>query len=137
MAAASDTLQFIAGNVRLAQSIAVELPGGSRIAAHDFAKVERNAARALEAGDFRWKLPGGRELALGPTEFRLLEFFMQSPGRVFSREQLLNGVWGRDIYIDERTVDVHIGRLRKLLNVGRGEDPIRTVRSAGYALNAG
>ena len=77
----------------------------------------------------------GREVALGPTEFRLLEFFMQSPGRVFSREQLLDGVWGRDVYIDERTVDVHVGRLRKLLNRGRNSDPIRTVRGSGYAFD--
>jgi two-component system phosphate regulon response regulator PhoB len=77
----------------------------------------------------------GREIPLGPTEFRLLEFLMQTPGRVFTREQLLNGVWGRDIYIDERTVDVHVGRLRKGLNRGRVPDPIRTVRGAGYAFN--
>ncbi|MCG8558628.1 MAG: phosphate regulon transcriptional regulator PhoB [Hyphomicrobiales bacterium] len=77
----------------------------------------------------------GRELRLGPTEFRLLEFLMQSPGRVFSRAQLLDGVWGRDIYVDERTVDVHIGRLRKAINRGREKDPIRTVRGAGYAIN--
>jgi two-component system, OmpR family, phosphate regulon response regulator PhoB len=77
----------------------------------------------------------GHAIDLGPTEFRLLEFFMQSPGRVFSREQLLDGVWGRDIYIDERTVDVHVGRLRKMLNRGRTPDPIRTVRGAGYSLD--
>ena len=77
----------------------------------------------------------GRPIDLGPTEYRLLEFFLEHPGRVFSREQLLDGVWGRDIYIDERTVDVHIGRLRKLLNLGRESDPIRTVRGAGYALD--
>ena len=77
----------------------------------------------------------GREVHLGPTEYRLLEFFLEHPGRVFSREQLLDSVWGRDIYIDERTVDVHIGRLRKLLNPGREQDPIRTVRGAGYALD--
>src|SRR3954449_10196693 len=77
----------------------------------------------------------GRPIELGPTEYRLLEFFLEHPGRVFSREQLLDSVWGRDIYIDERTVDVHIGRLRKLLNSGREQDPIRTVRGAGYALN--
>tara|TARA_R110002020_G_scaffold255985_1_gene469636 strand:- start:782 stop:1507 length:726 start_codon:yes stop_codon:yes gene_type:complete len=77
----------------------------------------------------------GREIKLGPKEFRLLEFFMQSPGRVFSREQLLDGVWGRDIYVDERTVDVHVGRLRKAINRGRQRDPIRTVRGAGYALD--
>lgn len=78
---------------------------------------------------------GGRTLDLGPTEYRLLEFLMEQPGRVFTREQLLDGVWGRDIYIDERTVDVHIGRLRKVLNIGRTRDPIRTVRGAGYALD--
>ena len=78
----------------------------------------------------------GREIHLGPTEFRLLEFLMQSPGRVFSREQLLDGVWGHDVYIDERTVDVHVGRLRKALNKHRrAADPIRTVRGVGYAFN--
>jgi len=76
-----------------------------------------------------------REIHLGPTEFRLLEFLMQSPGRVFTREQLLDGVWGRDVYVDERTVDVHIGRLRKAVNRGRAKDPIRTVRGAGYAFD--
>ncbi len=76
----------------------------------------------------------GREVRLGPTEFKLLEFLMESPGRVFSRTQLLDGVWGRDVYVDERTVDVHIGRLRKAINRGREKDPIRTVRGAGYAL---
>lgn len=75
-----------------------------------------------------------REIRLGPTEFRLLEFLMESPGRVFSRTQLLDGVWGNDVYVDERTVDVHIGRLRKAINRGREKDPIRTVRGAGYAL---
>jgi len=77
----------------------------------------------------------GREVHLGPTEFRLLEFLMQSPGRVFSREQLLDGVWGQDVYIDERTVDVHVGRLRKAINRGRQSDPIRTVRGAGYSFD--
>ena len=77
----------------------------------------------------------GRELHLGPTEFRLLEFLMQSPGRVFSREQLLDSVWGQDVYIDERTVDVHVGRLRKALNRPRQPDPIRTVRGSGYSFN--
>jgi two-component system phosphate regulon response regulator PhoB len=75
---------------------------------------------------------GSREVRLGPTEFRLLEFLMQSPGRVLSRAQLLDGVWGRDAYVDERTVDVHIGRLRKALIRGKERDPIRTVRGAGY-----
>ncbi len=75
---------------------------------------------------------GTREVRLGPTEYRLLEFLMQSPGRVLSRAQLLDGVWGRDAFVDERTVDVHIGRLRKALIRGKESDPIRTVRSAGY-----
>jgi two-component system, OmpR family, phosphate regulon response regulator PhoB len=74
---------------------------------------------------------GGGEVRLGPTEFRLLSTFMEKPGRVWSREQLLDRVWGRDIYVDTRTVDVHIGRLRKALG---GEDVLRTVRGAGYAL---
>ena len=78
---------------------------------------------------------GGRAVDLGPTEYRLLEFLMERPGRVFSREQLLNGVWGSEIYIDERSVDVHVGRLRKALNRGHDVDPIRTVRGAGYALD--
>ncbi len=78
---------------------------------------------------------GGRPIDLGPTEYRLLEFLMERPGRVFSREQLLDGVWGSDIYIDERTVDVHVGRLRKALNRGDETDPIRTVRGSGYALD--
>lgn len=73
-------------------------------------------------------------LKLGPTEFRLLTTFMEKPGRVWSREQLLDRVWGRDIYVDTRTVDVHIGRLRKALCQHGGEDPVRTVRGAGYAL---
>lgn len=76
---------------------------------------------------------GPREVRLGPTEFRLLEFLMESPGRVLSRTQLLDGVWGRDAFVDERTVDVHIGRLRKALVRGKETDPIRTVRGAGYA----
>ncbi len=76
----------------------------------------------------------GREIKLGPTEFRLLEFFMASPTRVFSRSQLLDGVWGHDIYVDERTVDVHVGRLRKALNFANMRDVIRTVRGAGYSL---
>ena len=78
----------------------------------------------------------GREIKLGPTEFRLLEFFMSSPTRVFSRSQLLDGVWGHDIYVDERTVDVHVGRLRKALNLANMRDVIRTVRGAGYSLES-
>ncbi|GAB5469914.1 MAG: phosphate regulon transcriptional regulator PhoB [Rhodospirillales bacterium] len=76
-----------------------------------------------------------REVRLGPTEFRLLRYLLEHPGRVFSREQLLDAVWGRDVYVEPRTVDVHIRRLRKALNVGRERDLIRTVRSAGYALD--
>jgi two-component system phosphate regulon response regulator PhoB len=78
----------------------------------------------------------GRELHLGPTEFRLLRFFLENPGRVFTREQLLDRVWGRDIYVEPRTVDVHIRRLRKAINGPKERDLIRTVRSAGYALDA-
>jgi len=74
------------------------------------------------------------ELNLGPTEFRLLEFMMRHPGRVFSRTQLLDNVWGETIYIDERTVDVHVGRLRKAVNTGRMPDVIRTIRGSGYAI---
>ena len=77
----------------------------------------------------------GQEVHLGPTEFRLLDYLMQHPGRVFSREQLLDAVWGSDVYVEARTVDVHIGRLRKALNKNHDTDPIRTVRSAGYSLN--
>ena len=77
----------------------------------------------------------GRELHLGPTEFRLLTTFMERPGRVWPRDQLLDRVWGRDVYVDTRTVDVHVGRLRKALRNATGvDDPIRTVRGAGYAL---
>lgn len=98
-------------------------------------------AKVLKAGDIELDREkkrvhrSGRELHLGPTEFRLLEFLMTSPGRVFSREQLLDQVWGRETYIDERTVDVHVGRLRKALCRGREADPIRTVRGSGYSFN--
>jgi two-component system phosphate regulon response regulator PhoB len=98
-------------------------------------------AHLLTAGDIeldretRRVRRAGKELHLGPTEFKLLEFLMQSPGRVFSREQLLDGVWGRDVYIDERTVDVHVGRLRKAISGARQLDPIRTVRGAGYSFD--
>lgn len=87
-------------------------------------ELDREAHRVRRAG---------RELHLGPTEFRLLEFLMRSPGRVFSRAQLLDAVWGQDVFIDERTVDVHVGRLRRAL--GRGRDPIRTVRGSGYSFD--
>ena len=98
-------------------------------------------AAVLSAGDIeldrerRRVFRAGRELALGPTEFRLLEYLLQSPGRVFSREQLLDGVWGNDVYIEDRTVDVHVGRLRKALSDSGERDPIRTVRGSGYAFD--
>ncbi len=87
----------------------------------------------LDAETYRVKRDE-KPLKLGPTEFRLLSTFMEKPGRVWSREQLLDRVWGRDIYVDTRTVDVHIGRLRKVLTQHGGSDPLRTVRGAGYAL---
>ena len=77
----------------------------------------------------------GREVHLGPTEFRLLRHLMENQGRVFSREQLLDMVWGRDVYVEPRTVDVHIRRLRKAINADEESDLIRTVRAAGYALH--
>ncbi len=102
----------------------------------------KSIADTLTVGDlemdrtsFRVKR-GPREIRLGPTEFRLLEFLMQSPGRVYSRGQLLDSVWGQNVYVDERTVDVHIGRLRKALNRGKEKDPIRTVRGAGYSISS-
>jgi len=76
-----------------------------------------------------------RDIHLGPTEYRLLDQLMQHPGRVFSREQLLDSVWGSDVYVEARTVDVHVGRLRKALNQSGEKDPIRTVRSAGYSFD--
>jgi two-component system phosphate regulon response regulator PhoB len=79
----------------------------------------------------------GREVHLGPTEYKLLDHLIQHPGRVFSREQLLDAVWGSDVYVEARTVDVHVGRLRKALDIDGTNDPIRTVRSAGYALEEG
>jgi two-component system phosphate regulon response regulator PhoB len=78
---------------------------------------------------------GDREVHLGPTEFRLLDHLMRNPRRVFSREQLLDTVWGADIYVEARTVDVHVGRLRKALMAGGEADPVRTVRSAGYSMD--
>ena len=94
----------------------------------------------LEHGDIRLDTEthrahrGNTELRLGPTEFRLLACLMERPGRVFTREALLDRVWGRDIYVETRTVDVHVGRLRKALTTAGGDDPIRTVRGSGYAL---
>ncbi|MFT4097648.1 MAG: phosphate regulon transcriptional regulator PhoB [Rhodoblastus sp.] len=104
------------------------------------AKPERIANR-LKAGDIdldretRRVRRAGRDIHLGPTEFRLLEFLLEKPGRVFSRAQLLDFVWGTAAEIDERTVDVHVGRLRKALVRGREKDPIRTVRGAGYSFD--
>ncbi|MCL1628268.1 MULTISPECIES: phosphate regulon transcriptional regulator PhoB [Roseinatronobacter] len=99
-----------------------------------------SAGQALEVGDIRldpdsYRVTRGEQvLHLGPTEFRLLGALMERPGKVWTREALLDRVWGRDIYIDTRTVDVHVGRLRKTLLSQGGEDPIRTVRGAGYAM---
>jgi two-component system, OmpR family, phosphate regulon response regulator PhoB len=104
------------------------------------ARPERVASK-LTAGDIdldrdtRRVRRGGREIHLGPTEFRLLEYFMEKPGRVFTRGQLLDSVWGMSAEIDERTVDVHVGRLRKALIRGRERDPIRTVRGSGYSFD--
>jgi two-component system, OmpR family, phosphate regulon response regulator PhoB len=98
-------------------------------------------AEKLNAGDLvvdrkaRRVNRGPRDVNLSPTEFRLLEQLMQNPGRVYSRAQLLDTVWGRDAFVDERTVDVHVGRLRKSLSRGKEQDPIRTVRSTGYAFD--
>jgi two-component system phosphate regulon response regulator PhoB len=104
------------------------------------AKPERVNA-ILKVGDIsldrerRRVLRGDSEVELGPTEFRLLEFMIEHPGRVYSREQLLDGVWGSEVYVDERTVDVHIGRLRKALGSTGAGDPIRTVRGSGYSFD--
>jgi two-component system, OmpR family, phosphate regulon response regulator PhoB len=103
-------------------------------------RPERIAER-LNAGDLdldretRRVRRGVRDIHLGPTEFRLLEYLLEKPGRVFSRAQLLDGVWGQAAEIDERTVDVHVGRLRKALSRGRERDPIRTVRGTGYSFD--
>ncbi|MCB1399238.1 MAG: phosphate regulon transcriptional regulator PhoB [Rhodobacteraceae bacterium] len=87
----------------------------------------------LDAGEHR-VFRDGQPLKLGPTEFRLLSTLMEKPGRVWTRDQLLDRVWGRDIYVDTRTIDVHVGRLRKALMAHGGSDPVRTVRGTGYAL---
>jgi two-component system, OmpR family, phosphate regulon response regulator PhoB len=103
-------------------------------------RPERVAER-LRAGDLdldrltRRVRRGDRDIRLGPTDFRLLEYLLEKPGRVLSRAQLLDLVWGRSAEVDERTVDVHIGRLRKRLTKGKERDPIRTVRGAGYAID--
>lgn len=87
----------------------------------------------LDSGEHR-VFRAGQPLHLGPTEFRLLSTLMERPGRVWTREQLLDRVWGRDIYVDSRTIDVHVGRLRKALMANGGTNPVRTVRGTGYAL---
>lgn len=98
-------------------------------------------AEILAAGDIsinrstRRVSRGARDIDLSPTEFRLLEHLMQNPGRVYSRAQLLDAVWGRESYIDERTVDVHVGRLRRAISRARERDPIRTVRGMGYSFD--
>lgn len=98
------------------------------------------AGETIEVGDIKLDPVAhkvsrrGQSLPMGPTEYRLLKFFMESPGRVFSRNQLLDGVWGTGSDIELRTVDVHIRRLRKAIELEHAPDPIRTVRSAGYAL---
>ena len=89
-------------------------------------ELDRMAKRVIRAA---------KELHLGPTEFRLLEFLMSNSGRVFNRAQMLDAVWGQDVYVDERTVDVHVGRLRKAINRRGQTDPIRTVRGEGYAFD--
>jgi len=100
-----------------------------------------SVAEELEQGDIKLDrakkrvLRGSRDVTLSPTEFRLLEYLMQQPGRVFSRAQLLDRVWGNEAEVDERTVDVHVGRLRKNLSRGKEQDPIRTVRTSGYAFD--
>jgi two-component system, OmpR family, phosphate regulon response regulator PhoB len=103
--------------------------------------IPESVADELKAGDIslnrrtRRVQRSGRDIDLSPTEFRLLEYMMQAPGRVFSRAQLLDAVWGRDVYVDERTVDVHVGRLRKTISRARESNPIRTVRGMGYSFN--
>ena len=99
--------------------------GGDVATFHDIS-LERDTCRVRR---------GTREVKLGPTEFKLLDVLMKRPGRVYSREQLLDQVWGQDVYVEARTVDVHVGRLRKALNKGDERDPIRTVRASGYALD--
>jgi two-component system phosphate regulon response regulator PhoB len=101
-------------------------PGTDKIKVGDI-ELNRSAMAVLRQGE---------TVHLGLTDYRLLEFFMQSPGRVFTRRQLLDGVWGDEVHVDERTVDVHIGRLRKALLGGWHSDPIRTVRGAGYSFEA-
>ena len=112
----------------------------ARIKAHLRRARPAAAGGVLQVGDLQLDAEthratrAGQALKLGPTEFRLLATLMERPGRVFSREVLLDRVWGRDVYVDTRTVDVHVGRLRKALMAHGGDDPLRTVRGAGYSL---
>jgi two-component system phosphate regulon response regulator PhoB len=115
------------------------LPGLSGI---ELCRASPNrVADALQGGDIvldrlaHRVTRSGREVRLGPTEYKLLAYFMANAGRVLSRQQLLDGVWGRDAFIDGRTVDVHVGRLRKAITPGDAKDPLRTVRGAGYAFD--
>ena len=119
------TIETLLARIRAVLRRAGAPPAKGRLEFHDIA-MDLAAHRVTR---------NGRAVHLGPTEYRLLEYFMQHQGRVFSREELLDAVWGRDIHVEPRTVDVHIRRLRKSLN-GEGEtDVIRTVRAAGYALD--
>lgn len=112
----------------------------ARLRAHLRRARPTTVGQVLDHGDLRLDTEthrvhrAGTEVKLGPTEFRLLACLMERPGRVFTREALLDRVWGRDVYVETRTVDVHVGRLRKALTDAGGEDPIRTVRGSGYSL---
>ena len=120
-----------------------DLSSGRRILPIALTPPARHAAQGeIHAATQRFKgitghrvTRGGKDVHLGPTEYRLLDFLMQRPGRVFSRERLLDAVWGANTYVEVRTVDVHVGRLRKALRLDGEPDLIRTVRSAGYALD--
>ena len=118
-------IEALMARIRALLRRAGSVPAKGRLEFHDIT-LDLAAHRVQRAG---------RPVHLGPTEFRLLEFFMQHPGRVFTREELLNAVWGPDIHVEPRTVDVHIRRLRKAVNAEGEQDIIRTVRAAGYALD--
>ncbi len=118
-------IEALMARIRALLRRAASVPAKGRLEFHDV---------TLDLGAHRVQR-GGRAIHLGPTEFRLLEFFMQHPSRVFTREELLNAVWGPDIHVEPRTVDVHIRRLRKAINAETDLDIIRTVRAGGYALD--